>query len=61
MSKRGFLTAELPKTRCQQELRDAVDEIAAKCERDVSFVIRRFVREGVERERKENGNASSLD
>ena len=52
MSKRGFLTAELPKTRCQQELRDAVDEIAAKCERDVSFVIRRFVREGVEREKE---------
>lgn len=53
MSKPAYLDAELPKTRCPQALRDAVDEIARRSERDVSFVIRRFVREGVERDRKQ--------
>ena len=52
MSKPAHLDSELPKTRCEQALRDAVDEIAAKSERDVAFVIRRYVREGVARDRK---------
>lgn len=52
VSKNGHLDAVLPKTRCERALRDAVDEIAARSERDISFVIRRYVREGVERDRK---------
>ena len=52
MSKPAHLDSELPKTRCEQALRDTVNELAAMNERDVSFLIRRYVREGVERDRK---------
>ena len=52
MSKPAHLDSELPKTRCERALRDAVDELAAKDQRDISFLIRRYVREGVARDRK---------
>lgn len=47
----GHLTAELPKTRCEPELKAAVENVARREQRDVAFVIRRYVREGVEREK----------
>ena len=51
VSKPAYLDSELPKTRCEQSLRDAVEELAKRSERDVAFVIRRAVRELIEREK----------
>jgi predicted transcriptional regulator len=50
MAANGNLTSDLPRTRCEPELRAAMDKIAAKDDRDVSFVIRRACRELVAKE-----------
>lgn len=52
MSTRQLLTAELPAIRVDPALKEQVDQLAARMERPVSFVVRRALRELIEREGK---------